>query len=308
MADGLNSSDAAALYGSSGYGDPYNTAQSTDWGGLLNSGAQLISSGAQLYGGYQAAQGDPNLSAMGGIGQQLNNLMANPDSVYQSQQYKSAFNQGQNAVNSTLAAQGLNQSGNQLAALQNYGQSFGQQAYNNQFNQLSQVYGQTVNGGASNRQAQSQAGQSAGSGLMGAVSGIGGIINAGSSIIDTIGSIAAWVICTELMMQGRMPIRYYVSGARVFANYPESVKRGYHYWAVPSVWHLRKHPNSFYSKFLCTVFNCRAENIASKAGIKLAKPSIKGALVTAILYPICWIIGVTIARNQQNINQLYMRG
>lgn len=78
------------------------------------------------------------------LGGQIQNLVDNPDSIYQTQQYKSAFGQGQNAVNATLAAQGLNASGNQLAALQNYGQSFGQQAYNTQLSQLSGLYGQSM--------------------------------------------------------------------------------------------------------------------------------------------------------------------
>lgn len=85
-------------------------------------------------------------SALNGsqIGGQINNLVNNPDSVYQTKQYQAAFGQGQNAVNATLAAQGLNGSGNQLAALQSYGQTFGQQAYGAQLSQLSGLYGQAL--------------------------------------------------------------------------------------------------------------------------------------------------------------------
>jgi hypothetical protein len=78
------------------------------------------------------------------IGSQLSNLIANPSSIYQTPQYQAAFGQGQNAVNATLAAQGLNASGNQLAALQSYGQTFGQNAYNTDVSQLSGLYGQAL--------------------------------------------------------------------------------------------------------------------------------------------------------------------
>lgn len=91
---------------------------------------------------------------------QLTNLLNNPSSIYDTAQYKSAFGQGQNAVNSTLAAQGLNGSGNQLAALQSYGQTFGEQQYNTTLSQLSglfgQSYGQLASGAGINQSANQQ--------------------------------------------------------------------------------------------------------------------------------------------------------
>ena len=104
----------------------------------------------------QAAQGTALGNALNGQGyaNQINNLVADPSSIYQTPQYQAAFGQGQSAVNATLAAQGLNASGNQLAALQSYGQSFGQNAYNTQLSQLSSLYGQAL---AGNQQGYSQA-------------------------------------------------------------------------------------------------------------------------------------------------------
>lgn len=75
---------------------------------------------------------------------QLNNLVANPGSVQTSAGYQAALNQGLSAVQSQGAAAGLNGSGNQMAALQNYGQSFEQNSYNNQLSQLSGLYGQSL--------------------------------------------------------------------------------------------------------------------------------------------------------------------
>ena len=85
-------------------------------------------------------------SALNGtqIGKQLMGLLNDPGSIYSTPQYQAAFGQGQSAVNATLAAQGLNASGNQLAALQSYGQTFGQNAYNTQLSQLSGLYGQAL--------------------------------------------------------------------------------------------------------------------------------------------------------------------
>jgi hypothetical protein len=89
-----------------------------------------------LQAGQAGSQGLNSLN-LGGINSQINNLIQDPGSVYNTPQYQAAFGQGSQAVNSTLAAQGLNASGNQLAALQSYGQQFGQNAYNTQLSQLS---------------------------------------------------------------------------------------------------------------------------------------------------------------------------
>lgn len=113
-----------------------------------------------------------------GIGQQINNLVANPSSIYQTPQYQAAFGQGQNAVNATLAAQGLNASGNQLAALQSYGQTFGQNAYNTQLSQLSGLYGQALGANQqqysqlSNNTSQQQATNQQGFNQLAALSGL----------------------------------------------------------------------------------------------------------------------------------------
>lgn len=79
-----------------------------------------------------------------GYAQQINNLVANPSSVENSPMYQASLQQGLSAANSSLAASGLNGSGNQLAALTNYGASFEQNAYNTQLSQLSGLYGQAL--------------------------------------------------------------------------------------------------------------------------------------------------------------------
>ena len=58
---------------------------------------------------------------------QLQQLMANPASFFSSPVYQAAFGQGTQAVARSNAAGGFNNSGNMATALQQYGQSFGQQ-------------------------------------------------------------------------------------------------------------------------------------------------------------------------------------
>lgn len=116
----------------------------------------------------------------------------------------------------------------------------------------------------------------------------GGKSGGGGNIIGDIASVAtailAWIICTELMRQGKMPRKWWIKGAPVFAAYPDFVKQGYYLWAIPCVGHLRRSPNSALSRFLCLVFNWRAQSIAEKT-------TFRGLAVTAILWPICWALG-----------------
>lgn len=130
-------------------------------------------------------------------------------------------------------------------------------------------------------QAQAAQTQSQGQTAGGILSGIGGVVS----------GILSWVICSELVKQGRMPRRYWMPGAAVFASYPEAVREGYFVWAVPSVRHLRAHPNSLYSRCLEAVFNWRAENIAAHRDVRGARKLVRGAAVTVVLWPLCYAIG-----------------
>lgn len=112
-----------------------------------------------------------------------------------------------------------------------------------------------------------------------------------ASAVSGIFSAVGWVICTELTKQNRMPLKWWIKGSRVFSAYPEAVKEGYHVWAVPSVRHMRRHPHSLYSRLLCRIFNWRAENIAAHAGVMGARRLVRGALVTAFLWPMCYAVG-----------------
>lgn len=126
--------------------------------------------------------------------------------------------------------------------------------------------------------ASSSSGGSSGSSDSGG--GLGGLGDIASAALAIVG----WIICTELMKQGKMPKKWWIKGAPIFAAYPDVVKQGYYLWAIPCVDHLRRYPNSILSRLLCVVFNCRAKSIAEKS-------TFSGAMVTAILWPICYVLG-----------------
>jgi hypothetical protein len=110
----------------------------------------------------------------------------------------------------------------------------------------------------------------------------------GAGIMDGIAAIAtAWVVCTELHKQGRMPTLWYIHGARRFAQYDEEGKRGYYLWAVPATIHLRAHPDSRLSKVLEWIFLNRAEYISAQAGARGARKTLAGWATVAGLYALC---------------------
>lgn len=113
----------------------------------------------------------------------------------------------------------------------------------------------------------------------------------GAEALAAAAPAAAWIVCTELVHQGRMPRRYWAAGTRRFAAYSEWGKRGYYVWAVPAVLHLRQHPDSLLSKALATTFNWRAEHIAAKAGVAGARRLWRGAAVAGGLALLCGVLG-----------------
>lgn len=132
----------------------------------------------------------------------------------------------------------------------------------------------------------------------------------GSDIGDIadVAEVIAWVICTELVRQGKMPVKWYIAGGSVFAAYPEVGKRGYYIWAIPSVRHMRRHPDSYFTKFLTLIFLWRAENIAANKGVKGARKLWRGAAVTAILYPLCRFLGFLLWCVGKDMNWMQLYG
>lgn len=117
--------------------------------------------------------------------------------------------------------------------------------------------------------------------------------SAASSIGADVGG-AVWIVCTELMKQGRMPKRYWIYGSNKFAGYPEIIKRGYYFYAIPAVRHLRANPNSRLSWFLDKLLNGRAEWIAAQGGLRGASKTVRGFCCTYPPLVLMWLTGLVV--------------
>ena len=201
----------------------------------------------------------------------------------QQQQEDIQLNKTIGGENAETAGAGFSNSGSALLLMRSSVQqgALAKQLISNQTQITAQGYDQQAAAYKGQQQgAQLQAKAQEGSGIGNAVSGVLGVASA-----------VGWIVCTELDSQHRMPLRWYTYGAQVFQHYPDEVKEGYYVWAVPSVAFLRAHPRALYSRFLCRIFNWRAENIAAHAGVAGARRLVRGALVTAALWPVCYALG-----------------
>ena len=134
------------------------TQGNTQWGGVLDHAKAMdlldrqnaMSQYDKLF-GYATGTG---ASAGGGIGtssvpgmgyngaeQRLADLLDNPDSIKQTGAYKFRLNQGQEALQRSMGAKGMLNSGNRLAELTRYGQDMASQEYDNQYGRLSDLFG-----------------------------------------------------------------------------------------------------------------------------------------------------------------------
>lgn len=84
---------------------------------------------------------DPFASQRAQYQNQLSQLISNPDSIANTGAYKFALDQGQQTLERSQAAKGMNLSGNALAELTKYGQGMASQQFNNYANLLSELSG-----------------------------------------------------------------------------------------------------------------------------------------------------------------------
>jgi hypothetical protein len=131
--------------------------------------------------------------------------------------------------------------------------------------------------------------------------------DAGGDVAST--AADGWIVCTELVRQGRLPKRYWIAGLKEFDGYSDTIKRGYYLLAIPAVHHLRRHPYSLRSRFLCVLFNRRVEYIAARLGMRGARDTLIGQLSCYGLLPIGWILGTFIQREMPDWNkEVYSHG
>jgi len=86
----------------------------------------------------------------------LRALLDNPDSINQSAAYKFRVGQGQEALQRSLGAKGLLNSGNRLMELTKYGQDMGSQEYASQADRLGSLLGNYTGGYTADKNANTQ--------------------------------------------------------------------------------------------------------------------------------------------------------
>ena len=121
--------------GAGGGGNPFNV------GGGAAGGAPTLDT-SNPYGAAPTLNTSNRFeSGLGDAEGRLRGLLDNPDSVQQSAAYKFRVNQGQEALQRSLGAKGMLNSGNRLMELTKYGQDMGSQEYDNQYGRLSNLLG-----------------------------------------------------------------------------------------------------------------------------------------------------------------------
>lgn len=153
-------------------------------------------------------------------------------------------------------------------------------------------------------------GAEAGGGLAAGLEGLGAIgaeslgFDFGAFILEAL-PFLAWIICTELLRQGKMSVTLYRYGAKKFKSYPAYIKFGYLLWARPVRDYVRANPNTKLTWFIAKVFDLRVHNIAYHMGCSRAKWTIRGAIICSSLYVICTVLGLLLIPIQGNLLKNY---
>lgn len=116
----------------------------------------------------------------------------------------------------------------------------------------------------------------------------------GDAIGDAAKDVAGatgWIVCTELLRQGKFNRKHYAAGLRIFNSYPRHLLCGYYVWATPLVAALRRNPSSWYSDIVQHVFATRAEYLAARAGVSGARDTLYGQSISALMFGFCWLVG-----------------
>lgn len=117
----------------------------------------------------------------------------------------------------------------------------------------------------------------------GIVKGIGDAVG-----IDT---TKGWIVCTELLRQGKFNKRHYAAGLKVFQAYPQHLLCGYYVWASPLVLYIRRNPSSWITCICKHLFGQRAEFLAARAGVFGARDTVYGQSISTLMFGFCWILG-----------------
>lgn len=122
------------------------------WDWVSQNAGSLLSVGSGLYGMYQGREmqqmaerafglSDPFGSQRGQYQEQLSKLMGDPSKIFEEPAYKAALEQGQQAVERRMAAQGFLGSGNMAIELQDHAMGTANQFFNERVAQLAGLSG-----------------------------------------------------------------------------------------------------------------------------------------------------------------------
>jgi hypothetical protein len=119
---------------------------------------------------------------------------------------------------------------------------------------------------------------------------IGGVVGAVTQALGGGGGGGGSVICTLLARHGLLDRHLYeVESAWAMSNLPAHVLRGYHAWAVPLTRKMETSPRL--RRLAARVVNPYARHIARKAGARQYRPSLTGAVISAVGTFLCGLLG-----------------
>lgn len=116
-----------------------------------------------------------------------------------------------------------------------------------------------------------------------------------ATVLESLAAVAAWVVCTELTRQGKIPTKIYRYALRRFKTYNYWGVKGYLTWGLPLKNYVRDNPDTLVTKVIAYAFLKRAHNLALKEGCKDAKWSLTGWFSSVICYWISVAVGVYLA-------------
>lgn len=126
--------------GMSGSGSASGSGWSNPFGG--SGGGMGGAGGASAAGAPQFSNADNRFNAgLTDAESRLRSLLDDPNSIRNTAAYNFRLNQGQEALQRSLGAKGMLNSGNRLMELQKYGQDMASQEYDNQFGRLKDILG-----------------------------------------------------------------------------------------------------------------------------------------------------------------------
>lgn len=115
----------------------------------------------------------------------------------------------------------------------------------------------------------------------------------GRGLLEAVGvpSTGGWIVCTELLRQGKFNRKHYAAGLKVFHSYPRHLLCGYYVWATPLVLYIRRNPSSWITGCVRHVFAERAEYLAARSGVSGARDTVYGQSISALMFGFCYLLG-----------------